>query len=61
MKEVRDLPAQKIILAITLIIIVLASTGELIFNGFALRPIFIMAAAIAIVAFLWFFPRDRRQ
>ncbi|MEW9107858.1 hypothetical protein ACQCT6_02920 [Cytobacillus gottheilii] len=55
------MPAQKIILAITLIIIVLASTGELIFNGFALRPILIMAAAIAIVAFLWFFPRDRRQ
>ncbi|MBP2241732.1 hypothetical protein J2Z40_002304 [Cytobacillus eiseniae] len=49
----------RVVLALVFVIVLLASLAEIIFEGFSLKTILLLAATIIIVAFLWKMPEKK--
>ncbi|MFO1443017.1 hypothetical protein KDN24_07280 [Bacillus sp. Bva_UNVM-123] len=52
--------AQRLILLLVMVIVLIASVAEIIFNGFSLKTILLLAATVILVIFLWFRPENRQ-
>lgn len=61
MKEgLLKLTAQRVILGLVMIIVLLASVAEIIFEGFSLKIILLLVATVLVVIYLWLRPENKQ-
>ncbi|MFE8696786.1 hypothetical protein ACFYKT_10610 [Cytobacillus sp. FJAT-53684] len=49
----------RVVLALVFVIVLLASLAEIIYEGFSLKTILLLAATVIVIAFLWKIPEKK--